>query len=244
MIRNTVLDDPLFRLYNAFLAGEGISEKDIPLLKDLLHYINGVVLSNIGQYEKNGIPLDANLKSQMAHAGLKRQTLEELAEIHSTYKIILTADDAKKGYPYVNIKNKPLRLENNYTASYDIAESRADAIDHIARLCKHAKEVEVYDKYFSAKPGNVDLLKQLLPKKKLTIKISDLTAAIREELEKWHDKWTVERHTGLGRHDRYLVIDGSLEVILSSGFDHLGDTSGDLTYILRPIDKSRFAPRI
>lgn len=34
-------------------------------------------------------------------------------------------------------------------------------------------------------------------------------------------------------HDRYLIIDGKTEIILSSGFDHLHNTTKEIAYIVR-----------
>ena len=37
----------------------------------------------------------------------------------------------------------------------------------------------------------------------------------------------------LNLHDRYLIIDNKIEIILTSGFDYLFDNSKDFTYIVR-----------
>lgn len=34
-------------------------------------------------------------------------------------------------------------------------------------------------------------------------------------------------------HDRYIIIDDKLEIILSSGVDYLFDTGKDFTYVIR-----------
>ena len=36
-------------------------------------------------------------------------------------------------------------------------------------------------------------------------------------------------------HDRYIMIDNNIEIILTSGIDYLFDTSKDFTYIIREI---------
>ena len=35
-----------------------------------------------------------------------------------------------------------------------------------------------------------------------------------------------------GRHDRYIIVDEKLEIVLSSGFDHLGTDHGDFMYVV------------
>ena len=41
-------------------------------------------------------------------------------------------------------------------------------------------------------------------------------------------------------HDRYLVLDDKLEIILTSGFDYLVKTEKEFTYIVRPVSTQRF----
>lgn len=42
------------------------------------------------------------------------------------------------------------------------------------------------------------------------------------------------------KHDRYIDIDGKIEILLSSGFDHLALNDKDFAYVIRPVEKSRF----
>lgn len=55
------------------------------------------------------------------------------------------------------------------------------------------------------------------------------------------DLWALTKNPRMiSRHDRYLIVDDKLEIILTSGFDHLNDSSGDFTYIVRHVDSHRF----
>lgn len=236
IINGIVIDDDLFREYHKFQKG---GEFDSKKIKQLFHYYKKCLVSNIKQYEDNGVELAANLKNQMAHAGLKRQTLEELAENCTFYKIILST--TKDKFPYVNIMDDKQRLENNYSASFDMAESRELAIKHLKSICLHAKEIVLYDKYFSLKERNIDLIKKILPQKNLIIQCSDIDDHYINLMKQYCNLWNFIKIPQISnRHDRYLIVDGKLEIILTSGFDHLNDTSGDFTYIVRYVEKSRF----
>lgn len=231
-----VIDDDLFREYHKFQKGEKFDQKKI---KQLLHYYKKSLISNIKQYEDNGIELSPNLKSQMAHSGLRKQSLEELAENCTLYKIILSS--TKNTFPYVNIMDEKQRLENNYSASFDMAEPRELAIKHLASICLHAKKIVLYDKYFSSKETNIDLINKILPKKKLEIIYNDINENHINLMQQNCSQWSFTKNPRMtNRHDRYLIVDDQLEIILTSGFDHLNDTSGDFTYIVRYIETSRF----
>ena len=96
ILNGVVVDDDLFREYHKFQNGEEFNHKKI---KMLLHYFKTRLVSNVKQYEDNEVELPANLKSQMVHSGLRRQSLEELAENCTLYKIILSS--TKDTFPYV-----------------------------------------------------------------------------------------------------------------------------------------------
>ena len=102
----------------------------------------------------------------------------------------------------------------------------------------------VYDKYFnerSKEVRNIETLIKILPKKKLTILFSHITPEGIKKLQEEHREWEPEQNVALkGRHDRYIVVDDKLEIILSSGFDHLSADSSDFMYVVRVTDKSRF----
>lgn len=99
----------------------------------------------------------------------------------------------------------------------------------------------LYDRYFSNEIGNVDLLEKILPKKKLEIIYNTISDNDINILKQRCDQWKFTKNPLMkNRHDRYLIVDEKLEIILSSGFDHLNETSSDFTYVIRPIQKPRF----
>ncbi len=236
VINGIVLDDDLFQEYHKFQKGEEFDQKKI---KQLLHYYKKSLVSNIKQYEKNHVELPTNLKYQMLHSGLRDQSLEDLAKHSTLYKIILSS--TKDTFPYVNIMNDRQRLENNYSASFDLSEPRELAINHITAICFHAKKITLYDRYFSLKKRNIDLIKKILPQKNLEITYNNIDNKDIELLKQHCAQWSFNKNPQMTRrHDRYLIVDEKLEIILTSGFDHLNDTSGDFTYIVRNIEKPRF----
>ena len=236
VLKGVVVENDLFVEYHKFTKGKPCDAK---IIKRLLHFYCNEIVSNVGQYEETGVELDANLKNKLAHAGLKRQSLESLAEHYTMYKIILST--RKNNFPYINIMNDDLRLERNFSASFDIGESRAFAVEHLKAICSHAKKITVYDKYLSHKIENVDILDKIFPKKKLNIVHKNLDTNFIAEMQKRCETWSICNDSAINdRHDRYLVIDDIIEIILSSGFDHLNDMAGDFTYIIRPVSHSRF----
>ena len=142
-----VLDDELFKDYHKFKNGEKLDKDEVERVKCLLHYFKGELITNIAQYERTGLPLDVALKKKLAQNGLKRQTNEELAQSHTTYKVILCCGCSD--FPYVNVKSNEEKIENNLSSFYDIAEKRDKAIKHLRALCSGAKKIVVYDKYFA-----------------------------------------------------------------------------------------------
>lgn len=232
-----VLSDDLFAEYHKFKNGQ---PHDINIIKRLLHYYKNEIVSNVAQYNRNSVHLDKNLEKQMRCSGLKQQKLEELAMCHTIYKIILNTEN--NVFPYVNIMDdQNEKIENNISSSYDIADSRQKAFSHLKAICSHAKRLTIFDKYFSKKDYNVATLCQLLPKKNIDIYYNCISP---EDIVIMHGEcpnWNfIYSPNVTGRHDRYLIVNDAIEIILSSGFDHLGQTSGDFTYIIRPIKKNRF----
>ncbi len=235
VINGIVIDDDLFQEYHKFQKGAEFDKKKI---RQLLHYYKRKIVSNIKQYEDNNVDLPANLKAQMAHSGLKRQSLEDLAENSTLYKIILSS--TKDTFPYVNIMDDKQRLENNYSASFDMAEPRDLAIKHLTAICLHAKKITLYDKYFS-KERNIDLIKRILPQKNLEITYNDIDDKYIESMKQHCERWSFVKNSQMSnRHDRYLIVDETLEIILTSGFDYLNDISKDFTYIIRFVERPRF----
>lgn len=179
-----------------------------------------------------------DLKKALSANRLTNQSLEELAS-KTKYKIILSAN--RSDFPYVNINND--NIENNFTGTFLRSEPRLKAIEHIKSLCNDAKKsILVYDKYFYNKEDNADMLIKLLPLKKIEITYQRNSFS-EQQINKLKSKcadWTFKDNNFTDNHDRYLIIDDNVEIILTSGFSYLNDFTKEITYIVRLIDRHQF----
>lgn len=226
-----VLSDELQKEYCNFKEG---LEYDRGLIENLLHYYKPSILTNTSQFKRIGKTISAQLETTLRKSGFTTQPLEDLAQ-STVYKIILCTD--KEHYPYVNINGD--KIENNLTACFFKRENRQKALDHISALCKKAKTICVYDKYSFQSGANTELLKAIFPIKELSI-VYDSQYLDVEMLRAHCEKWTFVDRTLPEYHDRYLVLDDKLEIILTSGFDYLIKTEKEFTYIVRPVSRQRF----
>lgn len=230
-----VLSDELLSEYYKFTSN---SNFDRNLIEKLFNYYKPTYITNKAQLERINHTSDKNLVSSLIKSGLKNQTLEELAS-KTKYKIILSTD--RNDYPYVNINDD--NIEKNFTGTFLRNESRDKAIKHIKSLCKEAEKfIIVYDKYFNEKDDNADTLINLLPKHKLEIiyQLDTFSQEQKDKLQKACPTWTLRDENFQDCHDRYLIIDNKVEIILTSGFWYLNNLSKEITYIVRLIKNSRF----
>lgn len=226
-----VLDHNLFVEYWKFKRGEGFNKS---LVNKIMTYYHNEFLTNIRQFEHNRIQIDGRLKNELAKNGLVSQDLHELAAL-TTYKIILT--DGSTNYPYVNINEG--RFNPAMTTFYAGDMEREAAKDYLKNLCQGArKSILLYDVYIN-KVHNLDnLLKDILPNKQIqfVFPFNKITADHRNELQSTHgrlsfrDLGPVPKH-----HDRYLIIDDSIEVVLTSGFEYLMNQNKEISLVIRPV---------
>ena len=178
---------------------------DRELVGKILSYYHNDFLTNIGQYEHNRIDIGRNIRSVLTQNGLTHQNLEELAVL-TTYKIILT--DGRTHFPYVNIDEG--RFQPALTTFYEGDAERAAALDYLKNLCQGAKKsIFSYDK---------------------------IDAVHRAELQRTHDKLMFKNIGDVPpHHDRYLIIDDSIEVVLTSGFEYLQNQRKEISLVIRPV---------
>lgn len=226
-----VLDHNLFVEYNKFIQGEGYNR---PLVSKMLSFFHGGFLTNVRQYTENGVQIKTNLKSELIKNGLNSQSLEELAAL-TTYKIILT--DERKQYPFVNIKES--RFTPVLSAFYEGDSNRIAAKDYLRNLCKGAKKsILLYDLYISEAHDLDALLAYILPNSKIqfTFSFNKISVAHRNRLQASHPNLSFKNLEGVRRHhDRYLIIDGTIEVVLTSGFEYLQNQKKEISLVIRSI---------
>lgn len=246
-----VLEDELFREYHKYMNPEEcVGEGDIynsRVIKELLSYHIKPFLYNKAQAERLNIYMPRELEIQLQHKGVNNLRLEELAA-HTFYQGILST--SKDSFPYVNIRSSSEKIRTVVAGSYYARESRQKAISHIKSLCKDAKEIVVFDKYLSAttSANALDALSRILPQNKevrIVIHNRDEYGGNGSIIYDYKDverrlcgfyAWTIEEKELRvnSHHDRYLVIDGKREIVVSSGFSYLGDDQKDVTYIICP----------
>ncbi|WP_027390281.1 hypothetical protein [Chrysiogenes arsenatis] len=233
MAYRIVLEDDLLQEWYAFKHGKA---HDKQCIEKLLHYYKPNHLTNVAQLGRMNVD-DSALISQLASNQLISQSLEDLAQ-QTTYKIILSQHCSD--FPRVNIHGDA--LGNNYVLSFQPGESRAKAHTHLQALLQEAQHIVIYDRYLKDAWGKAKNLFALFPRKKLTIELPKLDSP-RLQLDKIHlselksmhqEGWTVKTTaTYPNHHDRYILIDNQLEIVITSGIDYLFDASKECTLIIR-----------
>lgn len=165
-------------------------------------------------------------------------SIEELSK-YTSYKIILSKN--KNDFPYVSINQD--RIENNLSATFSKQENRLKAKEHFKALFEQAKHIFIYDNYLY-KP-NVwkefkNFIQECFPKKELNIfysQDSKLEAQHCKEVKELHSQYSfkIDRNYRVFEklHDRYIIVDNQVQIILTSGFEHLMQKDKDFTYIIR-----------
>jgi hypothetical protein len=226
------LEDDLLKAFYQFKQG---TECDTKLVTRLLTYYKPH-RTCVAQLERIGISESA-LLMQLAASGWIRQTTEELGQ-STSLKLILSSNQSS--FPYVNVSDSDV-IEPNYTGTFKNVP-RLKAIAHLKALCQTAKSIAIYDPYlkgYQERPTKtiMDGIFSLFPTNAFDI-FSDDGAFIQSTKTDWLRRnsqlsFKPAERTSWKKHDRYLIIDQKVEVILSSGFDYLFDTNGDFTYVVR-----------
>lgn len=243
-----VISDRLFIEYHKFIGskfeGELLDDEskyDKKVVKSMLRYFKNNWYTNYLQYVRNNVVMPSSLKNQLLHSKSRKKSLEELAA-ESAYKIILN-DEGKTTFPYVDIFSDDESIKNCLTATFKNGRDRSKAREHIKRLCSKASDIFIYDKYIkNQSPVILNLLKFILPIRSINIHyVPSHFDTMINDLESFCDKWTFVDESIMkshSHHDRYLVIDNKIEVILTSGFDHLARDIDDFTYVVREIKQN------
>ncbi len=157
------------------------------------------------------------------------EIMEKLVE-KSCYKILLVQQyNANSTIKEVNINE--LTAQFPYVEKIKKSESKKIAQAHLINLMKHAYKIEIIDRYCHKVLTQIqNLLKQAncLDTCDITIyteSTGNMSFALIDKkikIKPYKDKL----------HDRYLIIDDKVEIILSSGFQYLFDDKKELTYII------------
>ena len=205
------------------------------MIEALLNLYKPKYITNIAQLKRINID-DTPLFSALAQQGGQKDSLEEMSK-KTLYKLILSDDN--NVFPYINIFND--EFENTFSSTQYKNNSRDKIKEHLQALLKDATNVFIYDKYFKDNWERTKEFFQLAPKKNLTFfyKENHFDQQMITEAKRICNQWKFKQDTATSTHtylhDRYLRIDSKLEIIFTSGFDNLFDTSTDLTYIVRKL---------
>jgi hypothetical protein len=226
---NIALDDDLLLELHNFKHSKSCDSRKI---EALLHFYKPPHITNVAQLNRVGIT-DKGLISQLAQQSWPKDDLESLSK-KTIYKLILGTE--KNSFPYVNVFNDD--FEMNYTST-SIGKNRDKVKEHIKALLEDAKSVFIYDKYFKENWRDTkNFFVEILPRKPMTIFYKENHFEQKEitEARKIFD-WNFHKdksHKNYKKlHDRYLIIDDKIEIILTSGFANLFDVTTDLSVVIR-----------
>lgn len=235
-------DDIAHKLCN-FREGK---EYDFKEIEAILQYYKPSPIFTYSFLERfYGRDLISSLLSTYAH--LDFNSIEDLSK-HTLYKIILTQDNDE--FPYVNIKKS--KIYPSFCSTFLKNEDRTNAKQHIRSLLKQADTLYIYDRYLNEKNVSRELFnffEECLPKTK-AIKVlihhscfKEFQKANQEAISKLKQK---NSNISFGEdnsyqnfeksHDRYLIIDQKIRIILTSGIEYLMDDTKDFTYIVQEIN--------
>lgn len=226
---------------------------DIDMVERTLHYYKGYPIftkSYFRQYYSNAI--QTNLLQSIST--INWDSIETISK-GTIYKVILSSQK-NVNFPYISIYDD--KIENNFTATFLSGKSRQKAKEHLKALLENTKYIFVYDVNLfknNVWKSFIDFAQQCFPNKQLNIfypqsivagqniqsQCSQITKIGGKSSNKnlWSFKVDNTHQNFTNLHDRYLIIDNKIEIILTSGIDNLIDDFKDFTYIVRQIRQNQ-----
>lgn len=182
---------------------------------------------------------------QHQHLVERDDSLELLAS-KTSFKVILTEDE-NATLPYVYYRSS--FIANQITITLTPEQSRDELVKYLQMLCSSATKVTICDNYLAQGWDNTQaLFRAVLPRHKLTIEfvetpdmlnvVKNSTKVTNDFVKSIFSEWATNVSTLYdGSHDRYLLIEspqGNIEVMLSSGFDHIWKANPkEITCVIR-----------
>jgi len=230
------MDDQMLKVFHDFKRG-AVGEASTATIQNLLRLYHPPHITSATQLKRVGIE-DPSVLQQLANMGFTNQTPEELAG-KTRYKILLSADQIT--YPNVSVQGD--HVSSQFVMSFKVGEHRGKAHDWLSALLADASNVTVVDRYLcydqtgALKPNGKKFF-ELLPRKPLSIFLSRAEQKTITDIKKICRDWSVKKDTSAAYknvHDRYLRIDGKMEVVITSGIDYLFDTDKECTLLVRKV---------
>lgn len=230
------MDDQMLKVFHDFKRG-AVGETSTATLQNLLRLYHPPHITSAAQLMRVGVEDPAALQ-QLASVGLTKQTAEELAG-KTRYKILLSEDQTT--YPNVSVQSD--HVSSQFVMSFKAGEHRGKAHNWLTALLADATSITVVDGYLcdsqtgALKPSGKQFF-GLLPRKPLSIFLSRAQQKTISDIKKICCDWSVKKDTSAAYrnvHDRYLRIDGEMEVVITSGIDYLFDTDKECTLLVRKV---------
>lgn len=214
---------------------------DIDMVERTLHYYKGYPIFTKGYFDK--YYTDKNIQRNLAqsNSSINWDSIETISK-GTIYKVILSSQK-NVNFPYISIYDD--KIENNFTATF-MKDDRQKAKEHLKALLENAKCIFVYDVNLfknNVWKSFIDFAQQCFPNKQLNIfypqsivagqNIQSQCSQIVQNNSQWSFSPDRTHQNFTNLHDRYLIIDNKIEIILTSGIDNLIDDSKDFTYIVR-----------
>lgn len=227
---------------------------DTDMVERTLHYYKGYPIFTKGYFDK--YYTDKNIQRNLAqsNSSINWDSIETISK-GTIYKVILSSQK-NINFPYISIYDD--EIENNFTATFLSGKSRQKAKEHLKALLENAKYIFVYDVNLfknNVWKSFIDFAQQCFPNKQLNIfypqsivagqniqsQCSQITKIGGKSSNKnlWSFKVDNTHQNFTNLHDRYLIIDNKIEIILTSGIDNLIDDFKDFTYIVRQIRQNQ-----
>lgn len=235
-----VVEDDLYIEYLKFTRNLEYKKDTI---KKILRYYKDGFLPTLNQLELAEKEIDGFDKSEYLSALSEFEINISLLDLAKQTKLKLILSNDKNHYPYVNINGDV--INNNISATFRPEETRQKAKEHFKNLLNDAKTILIKDDYMFNNFNNFNnfsrFAKELIPKKQLNIfydcKHSNInTQQHISDLKKIHNEWKIMKDKDdlyKNTHDRYILINQEIEIILSSGISYLYDEDKDFTYTIR-----------
>jgi len=253
-----VLDESLCRTFFNFIQKKHC---DINILSKLFQKIHPFFVTH-DQLLACGIPLPA-LQSMSStsfpwtiyspeHKHDQQFSSELIKEMVAASKLKLQIVQTPTSHPFKTICIDGQSCDQLvFSSTYKINESRQSAIQHINDLVSSATQsISIHDKFLSIDTAdNFDKIFSGL-KDNVNINLyaheqssSDKHSQLRVSLKRIPELASEKRQGKLKvrpylhcHHDRYILIDNAIEIVLSSGFYYLFNTDKDFTYLIRIIE--------
>lgn len=223
------LDDELTKLYHNFKRGVIVDQR---LLQSFLRHYRPPHNTNFAQLKRCAIN-DTSLQAALMSSQCSNLSLEELSE-KTLFKYVLSAKHSNS--PFININSKNTGTELIY--SFKKGEPRTPLEEHIKILFSSAKNVVVADRYLSANEGAILRFFGFFTEPTTIFLSYPLDNKIKGKVKKLANVTFKDDTTANYKklHDRYILIDRKVEIILTSGVDYIFDESKECTAIIRAVN--------